>query len=142
MSNWEYIRANIIARVEAMETFLLISGGAVLGANLRYWMSDFITQHIHTAFPFGTLIINASGSFILGLLVTLAAEQFVVDSRLRLIFIVGFLGAFTTFSTYSYESINLILKGQVMSGLVNLFGSALVGIAAVGAGIYVGRIIA
>jgi CrcB protein len=125
-----------------METFLLISGGAVLGANLRYWISDFISRRVSTGFPIGTLIINASGSFLLGFLVTLATERLILDSRLRLLFVVGFLGAYTTFSTYTYESVNLILKGELVNGLINLFGSAFLGILSVALGIFLAKLAA
>jgi CrcB protein len=125
-----------------METFLLISGGAVLGANLRYWISDFISRRVSTGFPIGTLIINASGSFLLGFLVTLATERLILDSRLRLLFVVGFLGAYTTFSTYTYESVNLILKGELVNGLINLFGSAFLGILSVALGIFLAKLTA
>ena len=125
-----------------METFLLISGGAVLGANLRYWISDFISQRVSTGFPIGTLVINASGSFLLGFLVTLATERLILDSRLRLLLVVGFLGAYTTFSTYTYESVNLILKGELVNGLINLFGSAFLGILSVALGIFLAKLAA
>ncbi len=124
-----------------MEKFLLISLGALLGANARYWISEWTARKIGAAFPYGTLIVNLTGSLLLGFFLTLATERLMLDPRWRLLLAVGFLGAYTTFSTYSYESFNLILKGQVALGIANLIGSALLGILAVGVGIYLAKAI-
>ncbi len=128
--------------VGAMDKFILISTGAVLGANLRYWVGDWAAQKWGAAFPYGTLLINATGSLLLGFLMTLIAERLVVDPRWRLFFAVGFLGAYTTFSTYMFESFSLIDQGRWLAGLMNLLGSAALGIVAVGAGIYLGKMVA
>jgi len=122
-----------------MKTFLLISLGAILGANLRYWVGGWAANRFGTTFPYGTLIINVTGSLILGFLMTLLTDRFLVDPRWRIFFAIGFLGAYTTFSTYTYESVNMILKGQVWLGLVNLFGSSILGATAMLAGILLGK---
>jgi fluoride exporter len=122
-----------------MEKFLLISAGAILGANARYWLGDWAAQKWGAAFPFGTLMVNLTGSLVLGFFMTLATERFMLDPRWRLLFAVGFLGAYTTFSTYTYESFNLIFKGQWIPGLFNLFGSTILGVVAVGIGVYLGK---
>ena len=124
-----------------MEKYFFISAGAVLGANARYWLSGWAAEKFGTSFPYGTLLVNLSGSFIIGLMVTLLTERFIVDPNWRLFIFIGFLGAYTTFSTYTYESINLLLAGQTWSGLVNLFGSSLFGLVAVLTGILLGRAI-
>jgi len=128
-------------RSKAMETFLLISFGAILGANLRYWVGGWAAERFGTAFPYGTLIINLTGSFILGLFITLGTERFLLDPRWRVLVAVGFLGAYTTFSSYTYESVNLILKGQAWLGLLDLFGSSLLGGLAVLAGVLFARML-
>ncbi len=122
-----------------MEQFLLISLGAILGANARYWLGDWVAQRFGTSFPYGTLLINLTGSLILGLFFTLTTERFLVDPRWRTVVAIGFLGAYTTFSSYTYESVSLILAGQWTLGLVNLFGSAVLGAIAVTGGIALGR---
>jgi fluoride exporter len=122
-----------------MEKFLLISAGAALGANARYWLGDWAAQKWGAGFPFGTLLINLTGSFLLGLFMTLATERLMLDPRWRILFAVGFLGAYTTFSTYTFESFNLISKGQWLPGLLNLLGSSLLGVLAVGTGIALGK---
>ena len=124
-----------------METFLIISLGAILGANARYWVGGWAAERFGTTFPYGTLIINVTGSLILGFFMTLVTDRFLVDPRWRLLVAIGFLGAYTTFSTYTYESVNLILNGQVWLGLLDLFGSSILGAAAVTAGILLGRVL-
>jgi CrcB protein len=86
-------------------------------------------------------LINLTGSFLLGLFMTLATERFMLDPRWRIFLAVGFLGAYTTFSTYTYESVTLITHGQWISGFLNLFGSAALGGLAVILGIYIGKLI-
>ena len=122
-----------------MEKFLLISAGAILGANARFWLGDWAAQKWGSSFPFGTLLINVTGSLLLGLFMTLATERFLIDPRWRFLFAVGFLGAYTTFSTFTYESFNLLFKGQWLPGLINLFGSTILGVIAVGLGVYLGK---
>lgn len=124
-----------------MERFLLISLGAIFGANLRYWVSDLVNQRWQNDFPMGIFLVNLFGCFILSFFMTLTAERFIIDPRLRLFFTVGFLGAFTTFSTYSFDSINLITNGQLGLGLANLFGSAILGGLAVVLAIYLAKLI-
>lgn len=122
-----------------MEKFLLISVGAILGANARYWIGDWAARKLGANFPYGTFIINFTGCLLIGFFLTLATERLVIDTRWRLLISVGFLGAYTTFSTYVYESFNLLMKGQWVAGLINLLGSALLGVLAVGIGVYLGK---
>ena len=124
-----------------MQTFLILSLGAVLGANCRYWVGGWAVERFGTTFPYGNLIINLSGSFILGLFMTLVTERFLVDPQWRLLVAIGFLGSYTTFSSYTYESINLMQSGQYGLGLINLFGSSFLGGLAVLLGIWLGRLI-
>jgi len=120
---------------------VIIAVGAVLGALLRYWLGDWTAQRFGTAFPYGNLIINLTGSFILGLFMALVTDRFLVSPEWRLFIAIGFLGSYTTFSSYAYESLNLIMTGQGTLGLLNLFGSSFLGGLAVLAGILIGRLI-
>lgn len=121
-----------------METFLLISLGAVFGANLRYWIGVWAAGRLGTSFPYGNLIINLTGSFILGFFMTLAVDRLLLDPRWRIFFAVGFLGSYTTFSSYTFESLSLIIENQWLPGLFNLFGSAFLG----GVAVFLGMILA
>lgn len=124
-----------------MEKILWISIGAVLGANLRYWVGDWAAQRFGSGFPYGTMLVNLTGSFLLGLLVSLTLEHFIIDPRLRILLTIGFLGSYTTFSTFAYESVILISQGQWGLGLFNLLGSTFLGVLFAALGIWLGKIL-
>lgn len=130
-----------ILRSKNVQTILLISLGAILGANLRYWFGVWAGQRIGTAFPYATLIINLSGSLILGFFITVITERFLVDPQWRVFFAIGFLGSFTTFSTYTYESVALLMAGNWLAAAANLFGSAALGGGAAILGVVLGRLL-
>ncbi len=132
---------NKVVLSKDMETFLLISLGAILGANLRYWIGVWAAGRLGTSFPYGNLIINLTGSFILGFFMTLAVDRLLLDPRWRIFFAVGFLGSYTTFSSYTFESLSLILDNLWLPGLFNLFGSAFLGGVAAFLGIVLARAI-
>jgi CrcB protein len=143
MLRWTTLLQRLNGKVtsNSVQTFLIISLGAILGANCRYWVGGWAAERFGPAFPYGNLIINLSGSFILGLFMILISERFLVDPQWRLFVAIGFLGSYTTFSSYTYESVTLILNGQYWLGLLNLFGSSLLGGLAALAGIWLGRLI-
>lgn len=122
-----------------MEKILIISAGAILGANARYWIGDWAARKFGVGFPYGTLIINLTGSLLIGLFLTLVTDRLMLDPRWRLFIAIGFLGSYTTFSTYTYESLTLLLQGQWLTGLVNLLGSTVMGMIAVGIGVFLGK---
>jgi CrcB protein len=118
-----------------------VVAGAGIGGGLRYVLGGWIAERWGASFPWGTFVVNISGAFLLGLLMTLSVERSLVPPAWRLFLGVGILGGYTTFSTLSYESIALMQRGLVMQGALNMFGSALAGLAAVFAGILVGRML-
>ena len=128
-------------RSKNVQTVVLISLGAVLGANLRYWFGVWAAQRWGTQFPIATFLINLTGSLVLGFFITVVTERFFIDPRWRVFFAVGFLGSYTTFSTYTYESISMIMAGNWSSGLLNLLGSAVLGGLASVLGILFGRML-
>lgn len=119
----------------------MISLGAMLGANLRYWIGVWAAGKLGTSFPYGNLIINLTGSLVLGFFMTLAVDRLLIDTRWRVFFAIGFLGSYTTFSSYTFESLSLIMEDQWLPGLLNLFGSAFLGGVAVFLGIILARAI-
>ena len=83
---------------------LVIALGAAAGANARYWLSNWFVARFGPAFPWGTLFINVSGGLVIGLVLTVLGQRLVADPTYRLLLVTGFLGAYTTFSTFTYET--------------------------------------
>ena len=126
-----------------METWYqiaVLSVGGSLGVNARYWLGVAITRSIGTRFPWGTFAINVSGSFAIGLLTTLLS-RWLPHPHARLLVVVGFLGGYTTFSSYSLEAMTLWERGETLSCLGYVFGSVAAGLAAVVLGAGVGRML-
>jgi CrcB protein len=121
---------------------LLIGLGGFLGANVRYWLGLWAAQRWGTTFPYGTLLINVTGSLILGFFLTLATQRLLIHPNWRLLIATGFLGAYTTFSTFTYESVALLQNGAWQAGLVNILASVLFGLAGVLFGSTLARLIA
>jgi fluoride exporter len=108
--------------------YLAIAVGAALGANARYLVGVYVAQRFGVDFPWGTFFINVSGSVVIGFFMTLILDRFPVDVAWRLFFVTGFLGGYTTFSSYSYEALTLLLRGEVTRALVYLLGSVVAGV--------------
>lgn len=104
---------------------LWIAAGAALGANARYLISLWATARLGPAFPYATWIVNTTGSFALGFLLALIAARVPISTELRLLLAIGFLGSFTTFSTYAVESIALLQTRPAWVGLLNILGTNL-----------------
>lgn len=115
--------------------YLVIAAGAVLGASARYALGAYVGDQLGTAFPYGTLIINVSGSLVIGFFLTYFTQRLAVDPLWRLFFATGFLGSYTTFSAYTYEAAALLRLGAYLSALVYLVGSVAGGMLGVFAGI-------
>lgn len=113
--------------------------GGFLGAIGRYWLSG-VAQRLSDRFPIGTLSVNLLGSFFLGLLATLFLEKVFVSQELRLFVLVGLLGAFTTYSTYSLETLNLLRSGEYYWAGVNVLGNVLGTLIAVWAGVVIAKL--
>lgn len=121
---------------------VLIALGGAAGATTRYLVDTWIAQRGGGAFPWGTFAINVSGSLVLGLLFALAIERGVLPASVRGPVLIGFIGAYTTFSTLMLESWRLIEDGAVVLGLVNLVGSSVAGMVALVGGLWIGRALA
>lgn len=119
-----------------MKTVLLISAGAVLGANLRYAVNRVTVHWFGGGFPWGTLIVNLVGSFLIGFVGTLLADRWAARADLvRSGVLVGFLGSLTTFSSLTWETHGLLANSAVARALLNLVGSVVLGMLALRAGI-------
>jgi fluoride exporter len=118
-----------------------VVAGAGIGGGLRYAVGLWLAQRWGASFPWHTFFINISGAFLLGIVMALSTQRGLIAPEWRLFLGVGVLGGYTTFSTLSYESVALLERGLVFGGVINMFGSAIVGLIAVAAGLYVGRIL-
>ena len=118
---------------------VLIAIGGAAGAVARYVVDTAIAQRASGAFPWGTLLVNVSGSVLLGILFALAVERGVLPASIRGPVMIGFLGAYTTFSTLMLESWRLWEDGASALALGNLVGSSVLGIVAIVAGLTLGR---
>jgi fluoride exporter len=124
-----------------MTSYVLIAIGGAAGAVLRYAVDDVVSRVTGGAFPFGTLLINVTGSFVLGALFTLAVERSLLPPEVRPALMIGVLGAYTTFSTWMLESWRLIEDGAYLYALVNIGGSVALGMVALWLGLVVGRFV-
>ena len=120
---------------------ILIAVGGAAGAVGRYLVDAFVSERFGGAFPIGTLVVNLTGSFALGLLFALAIERAFLPATIRGPVLIGFLGAYTTFSTLTLETWRLAEDGAVFLAVANLAGSMLLGVLAVVAGLVIGRAI-
>ena len=113
--------------------------GGFLGANARYLLGGWISERWGGVFPYGTFVINVTGSFILGFFMAYASERTWVAPGARRMFAVGCVGAYTTFSTFEYESMRLLQEREIFLALMNIFGSVLTGMIAVFGGFLLGE---
>ena len=120
-------------------TYLYLSVGGILGTISRYILGGLVQRWMGLGFPYGTFMINLTGCFVIGLAATLAGDRLHSSVPLRSFFFIGFLGAYTTFSTYMFESFKLLQEGKMALGMANLLGSVLLGFLALWLGVLVAR---
>ena len=122
-----------------MAAFLWIGLGGFLGANARYWLGCLINRVLGTGFPWATGLVNISGAFAIGIIATLFADRAIANESLRLFLIVGLLGGYTTFSSYTWEAISLMQEDRWLPAIGYLVGSNVIGILACVAGVFFAR---
>jgi len=122
-----------------MRAVLLIAVGGAAGAVLRYWVSTGVYVALGRSFPYGTLAVNVLGSGIMGFLYVLLLERITVAAEWRAVLLVGLLGAFTTFSTFSIETLGLVEEGEPLRALVNIGANVVMCLFAVWMGVVLGR---
>jgi CrcB protein len=118
---------------------LPIAAGGALGAVFRYWLSINVHRYAGQGFPYGTLSVNVFGSLLMGLLYVLLVERVALSTEWRAFLLVGLLGAFTTFSTFSIETLNIIEQGELSKAMVNVIASVATCMVACWLGLWLGR---
>jgi fluoride exporter len=119
--------------------YLWIALGAIVGATARYFLNLLIARDFSSSFPYGTLLINVTGSLIAGFFLVFSTERVLLDPRWRLLVVIGFCGSYTTFSSYAYESFALMEHGQWLLTGINIVGSNVLSLIAVVAGAALAR---
>lgn len=120
---------------------IAIALGGAFGALSRYFVVGLVTDWLGKDFPFGTLLVNVLGSFLIGILYVVVVLKMHVSPELKSILVVGFLGAFTTFSTFSLEAFNFISQGLLLSAVTYILSSVILCILAVWAGVSLAKLI-
>jgi fluoride exporter len=126
---------------DLLRNYLFVFTGGGLGAALRYWVSGIVHERFSGGFPLGTLSVNVLGCIAIGLLMSLLEERFLVYPALRLFLTVGVLGGFTTFSSFSYETIAMLRDGQLFYSGINIAASLCACLCGTWIGLHLGRTI-
>jgi len=114
-----------------LDRYIMVMLGGATGSLARYVLGTAIMTRLGPRFPMGTLVINVTGSFLIGLLMTLFTERLQPHANWRLVLVVGFLGGYTTFSSFEWETLSLVKDGGRWLGVLNIVGSVLLGYTAV-----------
>ena len=122
-----------------MIRYLVVLVGGGVGALARYIAASAIMSRFGGKFPLGTLVINVSGSFLIGFLMTMLTERFHLDPVWRLLLVVGFLGGYTTFSSFEWETYTAVREGALWAGMLNVVSSIMLGYVAVWLGVILAR---
>ncbi|MCX7781341.1 MAG: fluoride efflux transporter CrcB [Negativicutes bacterium] len=124
-----------------MEKLLVVALGGGIGATTRYLAATWAADKLGTGFPYGTLMVNVAGCFLIGLFMDLTTQRFIVSPYWRLLVSVGFLGGLTTFSSYSYETFKLLQEASLSLAVYNILANLVVGFLATWLGIMAARLI-
>ncbi len=127
-------------RSAALERVLLIAAAGAVGTLSRYWLQGWVNDAIGPT-VLGTFVVNISGAFFLGVFLAITEERLLLASPWRTVIAIGFFGAYTTFSTLMFESVDRLESGEVLTAAANVGGSVLAGLVAVYAGLSLGRIL-
>ena len=122
-----------------MESYLIVMLGGAAGSLVRFVVGSAVMSRTGGRFPWGTILINITGSFLIGFLMTWLTERLTPHPNLRLLLVVGFLGGYTTFSSFEWETFTLVRDGARWLGLINVVGSVVFGYAAVWLGSIVAK---
>lgn len=117
----------------------MVALGGAAGSMARYWIGTVLAARLGAAFPYGTFFVNVTGSFVIGYVLTAGTERFSLHPSVRLLLATGFLGGYTTFSAFEYETLRLLETGAVLRAGTNVVLSVVVGLGFVWAGALVAR---
>jgi CrcB protein len=119
----------------------MVGIGGFIGAIARFALGGYIATRMGSRFPYGTFVINISGSFLIGFILTMLAQNSSASPNWRYLIPIGFIGAYTTFSTFEYETLRTVQDGQILIAMANVGLSVIVGFAAVWLGVVAGRVL-
>ena len=122
-----------------MTHFLMLAAGSLAGGLARYYMAGFVYRALGTSFPYGTFTVNMTGCFFVGFLSSLADKKFLIGPDGKLLLMIGFCGAFTTFSTFMLETANLMKDGEAWRALLNVMLSVVIGFLILRLGLLLGE---
>jgi CrcB protein len=122
--------------------YMMVGIGGFLGAIARFWLGGLVYQKMGTRFPYGTFVINISGSFLIGFILTILTERTHLSPNWRYLIPIGFIGAYTTFSTFEWETLGAIRDGAFLVAGLNVAFSVVLGFIAVWLGMVSGRFVA
>lgn len=124
-----------------MDRYVMIAVGGALGAIARYELAAAVQARVPAGFPWGTFVVNVTGCLVMGIATTMLTERLVVHPNWRYLIPIGFVGAYTTFSTFELETFRAVTEGAWLVGGLNVIGSVAAGYAALWLGVVLGRTI-
>jgi fluoride exporter len=125
--------------MEQMIKYLMVAMGGAIGSILRFWVGGSVADRLGTRFPYGTFLVNCTGSFLIGLVLTLISERANVNPNWRYLIGVGFIGGYTTFSAFEYETFQSLQDGKMLIASLNVILSVAVGLICVWLGVAAAR---